>query len=208
MNRELSYLGTYFSSKGSLFAENQDLKLRLSEEESKMSNYNTILAENSRLKDVLGRKTEKKNMILAGILSKPDKSAYDTFILDAGSNNGISLGNIVFAFGNVPLGKVSEVSAFSSKVVLFSSPGEKTEVVIGDKGTFMQIVGRGGGNFEMILPRDFSLEKGTEAVLPGITPYTIGIVETIISDPRDAFQKVILASPVNIFELKFVEVEK
>jgi len=44
-------------------------------------------------------------------------------------------------------------------------------------------------------------------VLPGITPYTLGIVQTILSDPRDSFQKALLVSPVNIFELKFVEVE-
>ena len=59
----------------------------------------------------------------------------------------------------------------------------------------------------MILPRDFVLEKGTEVVLPGITPYVIGIVQTIISDPRDSFQKALLSSPVNIQEIKFVEVE-
>jgi len=60
----------------------------------------------------------------------------------------------------------------------------------------------------MILPRDFVLEKGNEVVLPGITPYTLGVVETIISDPRDSFQKALLVSPVNIQELKFVEVEQ
>jgi len=57
------------------------------------------------------------------------------------------------------------------------------------------------------LPRDFVLEKRTEIILPGITPYIVGIVETIISDPRDSFQKALLVSPVNIQELKFVEVE-
>jgi len=35
-----------------------------------------------------------------------------------------------------------------------------------------------------------------------------GTVETIISDPRDSFQKALLVSPVNIQEIKFVEVEK
>ncbi len=60
----------------------------------------------------------------------------------------------------------------------------------------------------MVMPRDFILEKGIEVVLPGITPYTIATVQTIISDTRDSFQKVLLLSPVNIFELKFVEVEE
>ena len=50
-------------------------------------------------------------------------------------------------------------------------------------------------------------EKGDEVVLPGITPYVLGIMETTISDPRDPFAKTLLTSPVNIQELKFVEVE-
>ena len=59
----------------------------------------------------------------------------------------------------------------------------------------------------MIMPRDLKLEKGDQVVLPGIIPYVVGIVETIISDPRDPFVKALLTSPVNIQELKFVEVE-
>jgi hypothetical protein len=72
----------------------------------------------------------------------------------------------------------------------------------------MEVVGRGGGNFEMTLPRDFILEKGTNVHLPGINSFILGVSETIISDPRDPFIKALLVSPVNIQELKFVEVEK
>jgi cell shape-determining protein MreC len=160
------------------------------------------------MKEILGRKNEKTNLILTSILSKPNKSLYDTLIVDVGSKNGVSFGQRVFALGNVPIGSISEVYPNYSKVILYSSPGEKTEVVISGRDAFMQVVGRGGGNFEMLLPRDLILEKGAEAVLPGITPFTLGIVQAILSDPRDAFQKALLVSPVNIFELKFVEVEK
>jgi len=71
----------------------------------------------------------------------------------------------------------------------------------------MEVAGRGGGNFEMIVPRDFTIVKGDVALLPGIFPYVLGVVEIIISDPRDPFIKALLVSPVNIQELKFVEVE-
>ena len=49
---------------------------------------------------------------------------------------------------------------------------------------------------------------GCQIVLPGINPYVLATVSTIISDPRKKKQKALLASPVNIQELKFVEVEK
>ena len=68
------------------------------------------------------------------------------------------------------------------------------------------MIERGGGNFEMILPRDFILERGSVVTLPGIFPYVVAIVDTIISDPRDSFAKILLTSPINIQELKFVEV--
>ena len=208
IGEKLSNTGAYFYSKNVLLLENEDLKSKLNEQEVRMANYNSTLDENLKTKEILGRKDTKANMILASILSKPNQSPYDTLIIDVGAKDEILFGQRVFALGNIPIGRIAEVDVNSAKVILYSNPGEKTEVVVTGKDTFMQIIGRGGGNFEMILPRDFVLEKGMETVLPGITPYTVGIVQTIISDPRDAFQKALLASPVNIQELKFVEVEK
>jgi hypothetical protein len=141
-------------------------------------------------------------------------------------NQGVIEGQKVFALGNISIGYIAEVYANSSKVVLFSNPGEKTEVVISlgslndsQNGTlpideqngrdvFMQLVGRGGGNFEIVLPKSIILPNGTEAVLPGITPYVLGTVQATLSDSRDSFQKALLSIPINIQELKFVEVEK
>ncbi|MFH1608962.1 MAG: rod shape-determining protein MreC, partial [Patescibacteria group bacterium] len=140
-------------------------------------------------------------------------------IIDIGINQGIYVGQRVFAYGNIPIGKIAEVEANSSKVVLYSSPGEKTEAIIslghsltGEAGSamssFVELVGRGGGNFEITLPRDYILPEGTEIVLPGAYPYLLGTVKTIISDPRDPFQKALIVSPVNVQELKFVQVER
>ncbi|MGH7249772.1 MAG: hypothetical protein ACREGC_02255, partial [Minisyncoccia bacterium] len=73
---------------------------------------------------------------------------------------------------------------------------------------FMEVIGRGGGNFEMTLPKDVTLQKGDPVVLPGINPYVLAVTQSIISDPRDPFTKALLTSPVNIQELKFVQVVK
>jgi cell shape-determining protein MreC len=228
-----SNVGSAIQSKKSLTKENESLKSQLSEKEATLSNYNSVLDENAKLKEIFGRKSEKSNMILGAILSKPNRSPYDTLIIDVGAEEGVAVGDKVFAQGSVPIGRVSLVYSHSAKVILFSTAGEKTEVVVSlspnpldinsasgvasdvlapliqsGKDVFMQLVGRGGGNFEMILPRDFILEKGTEVHLPGITPYVVATVATIISDPRDSFIKALLVSPVNIQELKFVQVLK
>jgi len=208
---------SYFISKNSLYLQNQNLQSKITEDEIKMSNYNSILAENINLKEILGRlpaqagkgeKTVMTNITLSAILAKPNQSLYNTLVIDIGINKDIKVGNIVFALGNVPIGRIAETYLNSSKVVLFSNAGEKTQAVISGRNIFLEITGRGGGNFEMIMPQDFTLVKGDQVVLPGIVPYVLGIVETIISDPRDPFVKALLVSPVNIQELKFVQVEQ
>jgi cell shape-determining protein MreC len=196
------------NSKKLLFLENETLKLELKENKAAVFGYNSILDENLKLKEILGRIPGNKNMILASILAKPNRSPYDTLIIDVGKNEGVFVGQRIFAEGNVPIGEVRETFPHSSKVALFSSPGEKTEVVISGKDIFMSITGRGGGNFEMMLPRDLVIEKGNEVVLPGINIRAVATVETIISDPRDSYQKALLKSPINIQELKFVQVER
>ncbi len=208
LGEKLKNVRSFFDSKNSLLLENENLKSKLNENNAISLNYNSILAENASLKEILGRKSEHTPMTLAAILAKPNQSLYDTLVIDAGSGQGLRKGDQVFALGNVPIGRVAEVYPKTSKVILFSNSGEKTQVIISGKNVFMELTGRGGGNFEMILPRDFVVQKGDEVVLPGITPYVVGIVETILSDPRDAFQKALIVTPLNIQELKFVEVAK
>ncbi len=207
----------YFLSKDNLYQNNLDLKSDLESYHAQIANYNTLLADDATLKEMLGRKDIKANTILATILSKPNKSAYDTLVIDIGSNHGIKVGSTVLSLGYtiqgepigvVPIGKVSDVYNSSSKVILFSSSGEHTQVVTSEKDVYAEVVGRGGGNFEMVLPKGSTMQKGDQVVLPGINSYIVGIVQTILSDPRDAFAKALLSSPVNIQELKFVEVEE
>lgn len=200
-------IGSYFVSKNSLSLENQNLKSQISESTADRANYISIVDENNKLKEILGRKNEKVEMVLGVILSKPNQSLYDTLIIDVGKKQGLSIGNIIFALGSVPIGRVDSIYENSSKVVLFSNAGERTQVIVTGRDAFVELVGRGGGNFEMILPRDFILQKGDQVVLPGINSYVLAVVETVVSDPREPFMKVLLTSPVNIQELKFVEIE-
>jgi cell shape-determining protein MreC len=212
---KLSDINYFFQSKKFLSAENEDLKSRLEKMSQQMSNYNSVLDENLKIKDILGREAEsiedkqnKNNSILATILSKPNQNFYNTLIIDTGKEQGVKDGDYIFALGNVPIGRVALTYKNSSKVTLFSSPGEETEVVVSGSDIFLKIVGIGGGNFVMVLPRDIILEDKNEVVLPGINPYVVAIKEAIISEPRNSFQKILLTSPVNIQQLKFVQVKR
>ncbi len=214
-------IGSYFLSKNYLYNQNQKLQAEVDFNNARNSNYDSVVAENASLKEILNRlpaqagKDSRANMVLSAILSKPNQSIYDTLVIDAGTKQEIKEGDIVFALGNVPIGRVSLAYDSSSKVTLFSSAGEKTQVVVSSasagqagRDVFLELIGRGGGNFEMILPRDFTLQKGDQVVMPGIYPYVLAEVVVTISDLRDPVKKVLLTSLVNIQELKFVEVEQ
>lgn len=204
---KFSSIGSFFSSRKSLTLANEQLKSELDATSAKLANYNSLLDDNNQLKEILGRKKDSAPRVLAGILSKPNQSPYDTLVIDVGDSNGVKKGDTVFALGNIPIGHVEMVYGSSSKIILFSSPGYKTDVIVPGKNIFAEAIGRGGGNFEILLPRDVSLERGAEITLPGINSYVVGIMEAVISDPRDSFQRALLVSPVNIQEIKFVEVE-
>ena len=206
IGEKLNGAKAFFLFKSSLLEQNQNLQMSLSEKEAQMANYLSLQAENEQLKEILGRKKNKVNLLLAGILAKPNQSAYDTLLLDVGAEQGIQEGDLIFASGDVPLGKIVSVYPDLSKALLFSSPGERTSVIL-PGNIFLELVGRGGGNFEMAIPRDLPLQKGDQAILPGIHAYTLAIVQTTISDPRDLFTKALLTSPVNVQSLKFVQVE-
>ncbi|MDP9249490.1 MAG: rod shape-determining protein MreC [bacterium] len=208
-------LGAYFSSKKSLSEENESLRQDLLARDAVRANYDVLARENESLKKILWRLPEdNQKPILAAILLKPNRSPYDTLLIDQGEVAGVAAGDMVYAYGNIPIGRIASVTPYTSKVVLFSSSGETTEVAVPslrkdaeEGGIFWEATGRGGGNFEMILPRDFILEKGDAVVLPGLNPLTIAVAETVLSDPRSPWKSALLRSPVNIQEIKFVQVE-
>lgn len=207
VSQNITNIKTFFTSKNALQKENETLKSELAGIEARLANYEVLFNENEKIKEILLRKPGERTMLLAGILGNPNQSPYDTLIIDAGEENNIKIGDNVFAYGDVPIGVVSEVASRTAKVKLYSTYGEKMSAVLAGSDTFIELVGRGRGNFEVILPRDFELVQGTLVLLPGLHPYVLAEVVTVISDPRDPFKKALLKSPINIFELKFVEVQ-
>lgn len=199
-----SYL---LKSNKNLLRKNNLLKDRLIESQAKYSDREVLFDENIKLKEILSRNIEVGDKIILGnILTKPNRSLYDILIIDVGTENQIKAGDKVLAYGNVLIGEVAEVYSKSSKVKLYSTAGEKLGVILSGKDIFLEAIGRGGGNFEIKLSRGVEVEKGNGIIIPGIYPYLIATVEKIISDPRDPAQKILLRSPVNIQELKWIQV--
>ncbi|MFA5773402.1 MAG: rod shape-determining protein MreC [Candidatus Paceibacterota bacterium] len=197
-----------FRTKASISKENHNLIEEISSLRATMIDYQILKSENEQLKEMLSRLPIKNNLILGNILTKPNHSPYDTLIIDIGNTVGIKEGDQVYANGNIPIGNIGKVYNKTSLVTLYTNPGQKTEGFIDETNASVELVGRGGGNFEMIIPIELSAEKGVIIYLPGSTSEVLALVDEIISTPSDPFKKVILISPVNVQNLKWVQVKK
>lgn len=195
-------------SKQAISLENHNLIDEISSLRLSMIDYQILKNENNELKELLSRPKIKENFILGNILTKPNHSPYDTIIIDIGLNNGIQEGSYVYTNGNIPIGVVSKVYDQTSLVVLYTNPGQKTEGFLDGTNASVLLSGRGGGNFEMILPIELQINNGDVVYLPGDSPLILAYIDEIISKPSDPYKKVILSSPVNIQNLKWVEVKK
>lgn len=198
----------FFQSKSFLSNENKRLIEENTNINLNMIDYQILKKEVDQLKEILGRIPDGDNFILGNILTKPNQSLYDTVILDIGKNLNIKEGDAVYVNGNIIIGNIGKIYEKTSLVYLYTNPGQKTEGFLDGSNASVELVGRGGGNFEMIIPIELDVTNGTIVYLPGNTSFVIAIVDEIISKPSDPFKKVILHSPVNIQNEKWVEVKK
>jgi cell shape-determining protein MreC len=201
------FLGNLFITVARPFWSFGNIEKPSTDELSQLQNVvNTQLQkENIELKEMLGRK-DPKNIVVAYILKKPPFTAYDSFILDIGSRGNIKIGNKVYSSTGMLIGEIDEVSNSTSKVKLYSSYGEKYEVLVGDKNIQVTATGRGGGSFETVVPRDTKVKEGDTVIIPDISNAVFGVVGKIIADPARAFSTIIFSQPINIYEQKWVTV--
>lgn len=183
-----------------------ELKRVLNESEISSAQNNALIQENEALKSLLGR-SPASHSLLATILKRPPSSAYDAFILDVGNDAGVKKGDKVYALGNIPVGEIAEIIGNTSKVLLYSSSGEKFNILIGPSSLEATAVGKGGGYFESSLPRDTKIKVGDYALIPSVDNAFIGTVESITSDPSEPFSKILFRQPLNMYEMRWVLVD-
>lgn len=157
----------------------------------------------NKLLELVGRK-ENPNTVIAAVLTHPPQTPYDIIIIDAGSRDAINIGSEVSLPEGPILGRVSEVFAKSARVELFSTSGLETNAVLERDNMPVVLVGRGGGDFKLTVPRDVVVEKGDRILSPDITSRLLAVVEDVSISPTDSFQEVLAKSPINIFTLRFV----
>jgi cell shape-determining protein MreC len=192
-----------FESKRTLIAKIDALQNQIDASHALLAEVTLLQQENETLKAELGRETGTKG-ILARVLTTPDRNFYDTILIDAGTEEGIQVGQIVYAFGSIALGTVSDTREQQSTVELFSAPTRETAGTAEGSDVAVTLFGRGAGEYEVRMPRDVHFEVGELVSLQTVHVAVLAKIEKIATDPRDPFQRLLAKAPVNLQALKFV----
>lgn len=201
------FVSTYnfFRSKQVLISENNLLKNRISSLEVELS----VLSSRSRYEELLASLGRNNNVssVIASVLVRPPESPYDLLVVDVGSRDGVSLGSKVSMPEGPELGVVTEVFSKQARVSLFSSNGVKTNAVLERHGVPVVLEGVGLGNFHMVVPREIDVVVGDKILSSSIGSDLVAVVGDVIVEPTSSSKKVLAQSPLNIFSVRFVEVE-
>ncbi|MFA6253650.1 MAG: rod shape-determining protein MreC [Candidatus Paceibacterota bacterium] len=202
---QLSGLG---QSRSALLAENKNLR----EENRKLKNsllaQNSIIADNVRLRSIFGRNQNSIKPVVARVIFLPNFVPYNNLLLDIGKNNrsrSFQVGDLVVADGTILIGRVAEIDDTYTKVRLISAEANLS-VTIGVKNVPAIASGSGVGNFTITLPKDTPVFEGDRVTTPSLGNYLIGSVGHIEKMASRPTQTILVRTPVNLWQLKWLEI--
>lgn len=197
-----------FQNTNDLVKENDSLKKEVVELKLRLKSDDLAKQELIDLQTITGRFKEEEKPTIAKVFRRPPYLPFDTFLVDVGreTSSSLKLGDKVLVSNSVLLGEVVQIAGQVSKIKMYSSPETKLGVIIGPNKVPADVVGVGGGNFTTELPRGTVIKKGDRVIYQALDTYLLGVVGSVDSDPRHTLQTVYISSPVNIYELSWVEI--
>lgn len=171
--------------------------------------------ENAELRQLVGKRMEgdkatdaATNEVVATVLMRPPQLPFDSLVISTGIEDGINVGDQVYAFSSFPIGEIVSVNNSTSIVRLFSAPGNKIEVLIGTTTTAVIAEGRGGGNFFLKLPKVTEITKGDIVMRTYLPPEAFSTIESVDSTDGEAYTYAYFKLPVNIHNIVYVIIKK
>ncbi|HXK37454.1 MAG TPA: rod shape-determining protein MreC [Candidatus Paceibacterota bacterium] len=208
-------------TRASLIEENKVLHEQAELSDLRAKTIDALVSENEHLKELMGRDT-KEDTVLARVLSRPPFEVYDTFIIDVGMHEGVSVGALVYGKGSFVIGSISRVMDRSSVVTLASAPGETRSVMVAESSgdekqassttdTLSEkhnlvFAGIGGGGFRAQVPKQLHIAPGTMMALPTLNPSFIGIITTEYVPEDGSLKEIYGTLPFGINSLEWVKV--
>lgn len=192
-------------------SEVNTLKAELASSTAALADRNELYAQNIELKKMLGRPQTSQRTV-AAVLMRPPGLPYDTLVVDAGTEDGIVAGDLVFAGGGAAIGEVTDAYAAVSRVSLFSAPGRTYEAQVAPASAAGKVIpltlkGQGAGSFSGEVPAGSQVVVGDPIVLPGLGSAFMGTVSHVDAPSGSSFETVFVQMPVSIFSLHYVQIQ-
>ncbi|HEY4509033.1 MAG TPA: rod shape-determining protein MreC [Candidatus Paceibacterota bacterium] len=207
VSSSFSKVKEFFVFRNNLISRNLSLEDQVMHLELKQVDYETLQKENQDLKSQLGR-SDSSSHIISRVLSRPPQSPYDTFVIDVGLSDGVTVGSKVYISDSIIIGLVAEVTPHTSLVQLFSTGNRKQESTLLRTGASFVLEGLGGANFKLDVPKDADVLWGDVFVYPSLSSSVISAVYYIDTNSQSAFKTIYLRTPINVFSSQWVFVEK
>lgn len=207
---EFAVVNGALQSQQELLAENESLKRQIAEYEIRFasSTLELLLTQNQDLLSMFGEgSTSPTNYKLAAVLSRPAFVPYDLLIIDIGSEDGVVASSTVYSPHQIPIGRIVNVKKNTSIVSLFTSPKESYNALIGGTHISAMAIGQGGGQFLAEVPHGTPVSVGDIVVDTILSSRPLGTVAAVSNDPANPFDTILIAPPINIFDVTFVLVE-
>lgn len=158
--------------------------------------------ENDELRAALGRIREAKlDAVEARVVARSVSGASDYLLLDAGVQDGISVGMPVLLRGEILVGHIFEAGEHTASAKLISDTGEKTEVHMPKNGLTSVAQGNGLGVFSINIPSSILVERDESIFSAGAHPFLLGFVTEIEKSPSGPFQTVRSNIPFNLYDI-------
>lgn len=186
-----------------------EIEQRLSEAEDALERvkyqsvlYGLLVEENASLRQATDVESI-TTAVPARVLSRPPRTHYDTLIVGAGSATGIAVHDIA-VWNGILLGEVTQVSASSATVDLYSSPGSEHDVILGTPSAVAIARGVGAGAFEVEIPQGVEVTAGEVVRASTDETLIIGTVVSVSGSATDATKTVHVAVPISMNAIDFV----
>ena len=180
------------ASHGQLVAENRELRNQLLLANARLTRLQTAALANAQLRELLNvAERSGLDVQLAPILDIDLDPVKQRLVLDAGSRDGVHVGQAVIDAGGL-MGQVISTTGGTSTVLLLTDPDHAVPVTVARNGVRLIVYGRGDTLQLRDIPLSAGVEVGDEIVTSGLggrfpPGFPVGTVTALRPDDTHAF---------------------
>lgn len=182
------------ASRDHLQAENEKMRNDLALASARLNRLDAVSAENLRLRQMLGGlRGYRLNVKLVGILDVDLDPYRQRIVLDAGSSDGVEVGQALVDSGGV-LGQVIEVSGHRAVALLLTDPDHAIPVQVARSGLRTTAFGNGQRDRLSLpsIPQSADVKPGDVLVTSGIggrfpAGFPVGVITALHPDSTSLF---------------------